>query len=240
MSALSFSKSTTIGEARKSSVEFSRAARFVERFTGKMLPPDFGVVEIYTSKKSWHGDVSKGQMHFGSNIPQKKIPNTISHEFVHVLDEGIPHKMKAISRKQPDDDFLTVFNQAIVVRLYKEGRAVFVASEYTDRAFENSMQLKFALVALVSPIAVFAGALAGAIGGIIGMAASAAVASNPGKYVLGTSALRKIEKKVGDAKTAFEISSTKVPAKWGDLLQPLKFYKDEIALALQEKKQSKG
>lgn len=50
--------------------------------------------------------------------------------------------------------------------------------------------------------------------------------------------LRRIEREVGDAATAYKITSEKIPLTLHDILSPLEFYKDEIAAAKAKKNEA--
>ncbi|VVC02225.1 Uncharacterised protein [uncultured archaeon] len=232
-------RGTTIGQAMNRSVEFHKAAKFVETWTGKELPRQFEMVRVDTSKKSWRGGVFRGKFYIGE-VPPAKIPLVYSHKLVHVWQEDFSEKAREKAIRAEAQDFLSGYSMVAVVRIYKEGQAVFLASNYVqDRKYEKRMKADLALAAGGSVLIVSVASIAaGTVGGLLASAAGIYAMAIPAMYSIFTSALRKLEKKVGDAQTAFRISCSKVPTKWSELLFPLKFYKQEIDAALQAKKEN--
>jgi len=121
---------------------------------------------------------------------------------VHVSQEDFSNRIKA-EIANAHEDILTSFNKALVVRIYRRARLLFAASEYAqNRVHEDSSQKMFFLVTALSPLFIYAGCLAAdAIGGIVGMGTAILAMGIFGQSVLGTRALRKIGRRVGDAQT---------------------------------------
>ena len=263
--SLPFEKKRLFSKIEKQDKKFEAAAEVVQKFYGKPLYDTYVVDKSefpWHARLSASAFVSRGDCRPYMSFLWRPKKSTIAHELAHAQDCAlIGEKLKEARQRIPIKiETLYMEGRGLFIGAKAGSKAIPVlfyghlaANLLVVPAFATAMAgtlippLGDAIASLLQP-------LKSALEGIRAIHMSPAVywttywasllplipltyisVKHSLTYLAFYHSLRRIERKVGDAATAYKITSEKIPQTLRDILSPMKFYKDGIAAAMAKK-----